>query len=468
MEINLNEYAFILIGLCGCGMLGGGQQEALPGEGKGDFGEAFPVELCLGGARLVPFSDAAESAGLCVSESAKIRACSQDGECAGIESCVCGRCIVQACKGAASCENGLVCRGKRCTASCAEDGECKAGERCISGGCARSCSSDAQCHTGERCDSLDQVCTVKLCGSGLLCGSGYRCESVREGADVREPNLIQLNNQSIAFFELRSADLKSSIYRARVDSSLRWTVEPELPVLSPENEEIRMGAPSLRMEEGGSLWLYAEAAGLNGVARIVRAKSSDLGFYFERDPMFSFEPGMEWEAGRVGSPSVFSFQGGEYFFYEGGSGAGIGLARLNNGTAERTSQEALIKSLQFEDPFFWRGITSVGAPYALVLENVLYVYASVRGAEGADTIAEGENKPALLNDSIGLVTSRDLLRFESFAAGPVYARTVNLRTVLGEREPSVALAGDRAFMVFVSADAAGEQPSGLYRTESRK
>ncbi len=470
---NSKVYAFILMVfplVLGCGTLGGEPGEALPGEGKADFGEAFPIELCLGSARIVPFSEAEQSAGLCVPQMAAARICEADAECAGIEKCVCGRCIVQACQGAASCEKGLVCRGKRCTIACASDSGCAADERCISGGCARACGSDAQCYAGERCDSLDQVCAVKLCGGALSCAPGDACEAVRVGGELREPNLIKLDGKSIAFFEMRGAGSPQSgaIYRARVDSRLRWTVEPEFPVLSPADNEFRIGAPSLRILDGEKLMLYAEVGEGDEGARIVRAISSDGGLHFERDAFFSFEPSAgSWEAGRVASPSAFSFKGGDYFFYEGAKGAGIGLARVLKNSAERVYDQALITSLQLEDKFFWRGITNIGAPHAMVVDEVLYVYVSARGAEGADTLAEGENKPALLNDSIGLLASRDLQRFEAFATGPVFARTVNLRTSLGEREASVELLEDKAAIVFVSADASGENNKGLFRAESR-
>lgn len=470
MALNTKKYTAILIGcqaVAGCGLLGGREMEAAPlGDGKGDFGEAFPIELCLGKARVVPVADAEDSAGLCVREQANTKTCAADAECAGIERCVCGRCIVQACQGAASCEGSLVCRGKRCTVACAADGECASGERCISGGCARACTSDAQCFSGERCDSLDHACAVKLCGGALSCAPGDVCESVRVGGELREPHLIQWDGQSIAFVEIRTAGAPQAgaVYRARVDEKHRWTAEPETPVLSPLDGELRVGAPSLRIDAGGRLVAYAEA---DSGARIFRAISTDGGLHFERDPAFVFEPGMPWESGRVASPAAFSFGGAEYLMYEGGLGAGIGLARVKDNSAERMSNSAVITSLDFEDAFFWRGIEAVGAPYTMVVDGAAYVYASVRGAEGADSKAEGEYKPAQRNDSIGLVTTRDLLTFKAFAAGPVFSRTVNLRTYLGEREACVELSAHSAAMVFVAADASGANTTGLARTETR-
>jgi hypothetical protein len=450
--------------LTGCGLVSRDPPVSeLPGDGVSDFGDSSPIEICLGTARVVPASETLTSAGVCVPNGSEGLACAGDAACSGIERCICGRCVVEACQGVASCEGGRVCRGRRCTTACSADAECAPDERCISGGCARSCTDHAACHFGERCDPLDGVCASKLCGDAMTCGPSETCELEKRPGEIHEPAIVTGGGEPIAFIEIRTP--ASAIYRARIDTPERWTADPPEPVLTAGAlGGTDVGAPSV-LATGSSLAIFVA---VDGGARIARATSADRGLHFDPDPSFSFEPVEPWENGRVGSPSAVVFNGATYLFYEGGARAGIGLARIDGASIER-SPEPILTPTSIEDPFFWRGITEVGAPHASAAGGLVRLYFTARGAEGGDAMVGGATVPADRNDSIGLATTRDLKTktFELYPAGPVLARVTNLLTYLGEREPTVEIVPEGVALTFLGTDATGTSTSGLARSISR-
>jgi hypothetical protein len=467
VALKSTQAAPVLLALCACGQAAHDDGLApVPGDGVSGFGNSSAIELCRGSERVVPPSLGAAPAALCVPEAVEARACVADTDCDGIERCVCGRCIVRACQDAAACAEAEVCRAKRCTRACADDAACDPGERCVSGGCARACSSDTGCHAGELCDSLDEVCSAQLCSAAVPCGAGDRCEAVEAVGDVREPDLVQVGDERIAFIDIRRIDEGveiGAIYRARVDAPNRWTADPAQPVLEADGEGGLL-APSA-LVDGDRVELFYELA---GGARIERASSQDGGRTFVRQPEPVLEPAPSWEAGRVGSPAAFVLRGERFLAYEGGARAGVGVARLGATGAVRLAEQPVVSAATLEDPVFWRGVTEVGAPYALVVtdhagEQLLRLYVTANAAEGLDAISAEGPIPADLNDSIGLVSSRDLVQFDRFVTGPVMARVTNLKAYLGEREPCVTLAPEGASITFVSTDASGQQHSGLAR-----
>lgn len=442
-----------------CGLLPAEPDAPFPADGVGAFGDAAPVEVCLGTARVVAPALATGAAALCVPEGAVFRACAADGDCEGIERCICGRCIVEPCQGAGSCKGGTVCRGKRCTLACGADADCKAGERCVSGGCARTCGRDGDCHAGEHCDGLDDVCVTSLCGSGGTCGSSSHCEAVAEVAELGEPTF--LGSEPRAFVSLSRAG-EVGIFGVAIDSAERWTILGEEPVLVVPGET-HISAPSV-VRRAEKLELYAE---VGAPPHIARAISTDDGatFSIDVDPLLvALEP---WEAGAVGSPSAVDFDGRTYLFYEGGSGAGIGLVEIADGKAERLGEGPVVSPADVEDPIFWRGISAVRAPFAWVMDGAVRLAFTARGVEGFSATGPSGELPPDANDSIGLASTTDLTTYSFFPTGPVYARLVNLRAYLGEREASVLIGPSGAEMVFVSSDATGADTTGIYRAVGR-
>jgi hypothetical protein len=443
-----------------CGLAGSGEgPRAVPSDGVGNFGSSAPIELCLGSARVVSPSASTGAGAVCVAQGAKARACSSDAACVGIERCVCGRCIVEACLGGTACGEGRVCRDKRCTTACAVDSECAAGERCASGGCARSCSSDAGCHFGERCDDLDGACVTQICSEQIHCSSNDSCEAEQVPGELHEPEVATIDGASVAFVEIRSggASPTAAVYRARAEGR-RWTADPATPVLTPGSGE-SLGAPSVIVREG-SVELFFATGGTIG-----RAISSDGGRTFMRDAAPTLIAEKAWEQGFVGSPAAVLRDGATLLFYEGGPRAGVGLARIDaGGHAVRAFDHAVIAATDVEDPGAWRGVTEVGSPYAVVVDDAVRVYFTARGIEGLDATAGDASLPADANDSIGLFSSRDLVHFAAHPGGPVFARVANLRAYLGEREAAVRVPLEGAAeVVFVATDASGASVSGLAR-----
>jgi hypothetical protein len=406
---------------------------------------------------------------VCVAHGSTAKACAGDATCAGIERCVCGRCIVEACLGGTACGEGRVCRNKRCTTACAADADCAAGERCASGGCARSCSSDAGCHFGERCDDLDGACVTQICSEQIHCSSNDSCEAEQVSGELHEPEEVTIGGESVAFVEIRGGGpvpiAGAAVYRARIEGEgegegegRRWTADPVTPVLAPASGE-SLGAPSV-LVRGGRVELFFATDGA-----IARAISTDGGRSFTRDAAPALVAASPWEKGFVGSPAAVDRDGVTLLFYEGGPRAGVGFARVDaGGHAVRAFDHAVITADGVEDPAAWRGVTEVGAPYAVAVGDATRVYFTARGIEGLDASAGDASLPADANDSIGLFSTRDLVHFEAHPGGPVFARVANLRAYLGEREAAVRVPAEGAAeIVFVATDASGASVSGLAR-----
>jgi hypothetical protein len=444
----------VVAALPSCGLLTSSDVATpFPGDGVAGFGDASPIDLCLGAAHVVPPAASTGAGAVCIPVGAVAKACSSDATCSGIERCFCGRCSVEACAGA-SCESGRVCRDNRCTTPCAADADCRANETCSGGGCARNCNGDSDCYHGERCDDLGNTCAAQICSDAVPCAPGSTCDAVEAALEPHEPEVATIGGATTAFVELRpsGAGATGDVYRVQVNTSTRWTVVPQ-PVLPAA------GAPSV-LVSGERVDMYFA---LPGGAGIGHAVSSDGGVTFTRDAAPVLAPVPGWEQGFVGSPAAVVWKGETLLFYEGGPRAGIGLARVAGGAATRVTSAPVVTAEMVTDPLFWRDVTEVGAPYAVAVGDVLRVYFTGRGVEGSDAIVNGLDVPADPNDSIGMAASLDGQTFSPYPTGPVFARVTNLRSYLGEREAAVRLLSNGAEITFVGTDASGADESGLGR-----
>ena len=455
--------------LLACGLLdlgdlseGSGRRDEMTG-----FVDGAGIEVCYDGLKVVSSSQAKNGPlSVCLRVGDTAKSCLNGEVCSVGEICECGRCTTRPCRTSAECGNGEACQSNRCASSCADDRDCHVGERCSAGGCARICDGDAGCAFGERCSSFDRTCVVKLCGEVVACSGEDVCVQQQRVADLHDPHAMITEHRRVAYVEVRgdiAAPNDCAIFRARIvgrnnGDARRWVVEPTTAVLVPGDDDGGcLGGPSA-IQEGGKLMLYASRGDGSG---IVRASSKD-GVVFERDEGFIFEASAAWEKGWVGSPGVALWSGGVVMLYEGGPGAGVGIAMVEPSQAVRVANEPWLAPHVFEDPVYWRGIERVGSPYALVRDGVLYAYVTVRGTEGSDALARsGEVYPADVNDSIGLAATRDLRAVDVFGAGPVFARRTNLRAYLGESEPAVLVDGGGSWLMYVSSDASGQQRMGL-------
>jgi hypothetical protein len=451
---------WLAVAAAGCGLLPTSDTlTPFPADGVAGFGDSEPIEVCLGSARVVAVSASTGADAVCVPQGASGKACTSNDSCAGLERCVCGRCIVEACNGGNTCGEDRVCRDKRCTIACTADADCQQGEVCNAGGCARPCGGDGDCHFGERCDALGNTCVAKLCSEAQPCGGGQRCEPISFPGELHEPEIATIGGSAVAYVEIRTtgAGASSSIYRARIAEPSRWTIEPTDPVIAA-NMGQSAGGPSA-LVDGDRVELYF---GLGDGAAIAHAVSTDGGKTFARDAAPVLTASAGWENGWIGSPAIVRFDGATYLFYEGGPRAGIGLAKVDGGSATRVSDAPVVTPAMVQDPLLWRDVTEVREPYAVVAGSALRVYFTGRGVEGSDAIIADAAVPADPNDSIGMAATIDVKKWQLYPDGPVLARVTNLRTFLGEREAAVRLfEGGGAEITYVAADASGKTESGL-------
>jgi len=400
------------------------------------------------------------AAAVCVPDGTEARTCASDTECSGIERCQCGRCIVQACDAGTVCPAGQACRGGRCTGGCTQDTECDGGDICNGGGCTHPCNGDGDCLHGEVCDFLG-VCAAQACGPDASCGAGSTCEPLAVDGDVREPTFATVGDETFLFFELRSRD-SSAVYRARIDTPLHLTADPETPVLSPPDGHTRVGAPSALVREGTVELIVAVGSGDS----LGLATSSDGGRTFSWTSDTALVAAEPWENGWIGAPAVFEREGTTLVLYEGGPGAGIGLAMAQDGVLTRLSPAPVLTAADLEDASFWRSMQSIGSPFVLLTGDTTRVYVNARGIEAGTAVTQSGPVAPVLNDSVGLFATTDLDSFDRFPTGPIYSATSGLFGSLGEREPAIRITDDGADLYFVATDASGAQSTGLSRAST--
>lgn len=454
-RLAFSAFSFV-IALPACDTQPGAGLVPFPSDGASGFGKAAVVDVCIGSARVVP----GEAAAVCVPEGAVFSACSSDLECEGAERCLCGRCFVRACDAGTVCPAGEACRGGRCTPSCTDDAGCGPGEICNGGGCARSCDVDAECQRGEVCDFFG-ACAAEACSPSAACGAGYACEPITMSGEVREPAVADVDGEVMAFFELRSPS-RSAVYRGRFEGPLHLVADPAAPVLEAPAGRMRVGAPSPAVAGERVDLLVA----MDGGAAIGLAASEDGGRSFVWTAESLLLPEQPWEAGSVGSPSAFERDGQTFFFYEGGSGTGIGLARIEGAAAERVTAGPLLRPEDLEDASFWRSVHSIGTPLALVAGDAVRIYVTARGTDGGTAVTPSGPVPPEPNDSIGMFATTDLSSYDRYPTGPVLTTLSGLFGALGEREPAVLLTDEGADLYFVSTDASGTKVAGLSRAST--
>lgn len=450
----------------GCGLLTDDSQQQPEGMRSPWIGfvDRAGIEVCVSGERLVTAARAKQQPlSVCADPVASALPCVREADCGEGEQCLCGRCLTRACRDSTDCDSRQVCQASRCAAACMRESDCPANYACTGGGCAKRCGSDNDCAFGEACSALDGTCIVKLCGTQVTCSATEQCLPIERVGELREPHLMQENGApTVAYVELRQGSASCAIHRARIVQPKRWELEAQ-PVLAPEpQDEGCLGAPTV-IHTGQGLVMIAAPG--NGRSLIIARSADGLGFVRDQQPLWS--PQFDWEQGRVGSPSAAIVGDTTVVAYEAANGQAIGLLRLGEQGAEPVSDQPWLTPVGLEDPLFWRSIEAVRAPCAVGSDEGLKLYVAGRGVEGfAALSASAGTYPPDINDSIGLIASPDLVRQDSYPAGPVFARRVNLRAYLGELEPSVLVLPDRTWLVYVAADASGEHVTGLALAEA--
>ncbi|MCA9524350.1 MAG: hypothetical protein KC609_25455 [Myxococcales bacterium] len=204
-------------------------------------------------------------------------------------------------------------------------------------------------------------------------------------------------------------DGETAIYVATSDDGLRFVAEPT-PLLRPSADwhGTSLAAPSIVRRSGG-FELYLEA---NDGTAIARASSLD-GTAFVLEPAPVLSPGLDWEEGRVASPSAVLDGERLLLFYEGGQGKGIGLALSEGGAAFVKSPQPLLAPSGDEGRW---DTTFIGTPRVIRVVQVtgrpifrLYF------AGGKDA-----------RRSIGYAGSFDGLQFSPFVENPIFVPRENV------------------------------------------
>jgi hypothetical protein len=420
-------------------------------DGVAPYRRAERVELCFGPTRVVEQAPSASDQGVCASGGAK-QSCSTHETCGDREACICGRCTVQLCRFSRDCRPGLVCAGttpRRCTRRCESDVDCPLGIGCLDGLCMAACAESSDCAAGELC--LSGVCKVVACGpGGASCVPGSSCDlQLREGT-LHAPSAIADGARTILYFELREAGT-ALVLRAESSDGVRFVAVPEMPVIAPAAGQTRVETPSAVAFAGGvDLYYTVDDSSIH------RARSSNGIDFSPGELVLAAEA--DWEAGRVASPGPIQIGPTLLLFYEGGAGAGIGLAISTDGGArfERSGSQPLLRAAELASAR-WTLLEGIGGPSPIVAQDpsgasFLRLFLHARGREDtAPNTAEGG--PAKLNDSIAVAVARLPLSGAPVLAqwphNPVLGGIENL-VPIEEREPTVIRSGGEWRMVYES------------------
>lgn len=437
-----------------CGTLGYEELGHLPTDGTSGYRDAEPLELCIGPVPVGPARGTSGELALCVEAERAAEACNTDGDCGYPERCRCGRCAVRACDANSNnCLDNEICASKRCVRQCQSDAECPSGAFCSVGGCVRRCGADGACGYGERCDVKNDTCIAAACTGGVRCRSDQRCEPFERIATVSEP--AALAGTPWRFVAVKPPGAASAIYRVRETSPVLWVADPSAPVLEAVGGA---AAPTVIKGPGGVDLYFASEDG----AALSVAASADGAAFASAPTRVLRAADVSWAPGGIASPSAADFGGRRLLFFQDAAGTGIGAVELRGDLAVPVADRPLLRREDVEDPHFWRGVTWLGNPEALVSGEALRLYFAARGADALDaTQKDGTFLRALANESIGLATTVDLTAFDLFPTGPVFGRRASLTATLGEREPMIVLDGETPRLVFHAFDATGRGDTGL-------
>ena len=392
------------------------------GDGVAPYTDHGEVRICAGNDRLG--SPTSMAGGFC-DRPIPGAPCDADADCRSRERCVCGVCTVQFCSSSAECGFGRVCSfvDNRCDRPCASRADCATGESCINQVCRSGpCSADSQCQTGERCGTATpRRCVVDPCESDSACTmfpGRTSCKIQRRPRAAREPTVLLdpgARRPFLMFLALDEPSGTTAIYRADSDDGVSFTLDPaDRAVLLPVAGDLgKADAPSV-VRDGATLVMYFESAG----ASIARATSMDGGRSWSRSPAVNdgrvLSASGGWEGGRVGAPAAaLSGSGATLLFYEGGAGAGVGLAVAPPGSSSfaRSGDGRVLAPAAAADPVLWRGVDAVASPFADVRPGAragtdqVRVWFAARGMESAAAKKLGVLTPIPANFSIGFASS---------------------------------------------------------------
>lgn len=428
----------------------------------GPFQDPRPLRFCLEGRRLdAPASPGVDPAvglsGLCVSAAQEPSSCSEDGHCFAGQRCVCGLCRVPLCYTNDDCPSGQECSGAghRCQSMCLTDADCPAGQSCdpSSLGCARRCDSDAQCLFGSVCSSTRRLCVTVPCQEEG-CSAGRRCDLQRQVAVLASPSVVE-GPEGLALW---AHVQETGIVRFVSDPQPSYRADPQEPVLEADltDPEVRRGPEGLFLvagrEDGSALAAFTSPDGIRwsplaGTGNVLVASEG-------------------WEDGWVGRPSALWTSAGWLLAYEGGPGAGVGLAHLDpDGTASRVGDGPVIDVDSAGTDPWWTEVDRVGSP-ALIWSGCTgqgrtpAVIFQGRGVEWMGVDVGGDAQQA--SASLGHAHLTETLQALVDPRNPFYSTTAGIAVARGEHDPFALCIGGQWSLYFTASNVESGGEEGAF------
>ncbi len=175
---------------------------------------------------------------------------------------------------------------------------------------------------------------VDLDGDATNLVQPWTLEVMPESDRVVEPSLVKAHDRYVLFYARAGASSRAGIWRSEASSpESLYEAGPGGRVLEASLgwEQGAVGAPAIVVDESPGIAqpyrLWYEGGGGRGIGL---ATSADGMRWTKHGPPV-IVPDREWEAGRVAAPTVARVGRELWLWYEGGDGAGIGLATSPDG-----------------------------------------------------------------------------------------------------------------------------------------
>lgn len=245
-------------------------------------------------------------------------------------------------------------------------------------------------------------------------------EAQPESDRLSEPSLAFVRDRYLLFYARSGAPARDGIWRTEAPSpEAFYEAGPGGRVLEASEawERGRVTGPTLVFEDApGALEpyrLWYEGGGGRGIGL---ATSAD-GIRWTKHGAPVLAPDQEWEAGRVAAPTVVKVGDELWLWYEGGEGAGIGLATSRDGVewVRRSAGPVLAADLAWEgattpgiapghvgSPSVWLDASQTPPRFGLYYSGFVAVERNPLTATPSDDATPGER-----NRSIGYAASTD-------------------------------------------------------------
>jgi hypothetical protein len=290
---------------------------------------------------------------------------------------------------------------------------------------------------------------------GEECSASRTCDVQREAVGLSQPALLP-GSPDVMWVTVEGL----GIVRFERGQAGAWSAPDATPVLAwPERDPGLAGAPD------GGLLLVAGRDDGSGIDAYASPDGLDWSPLAGSGTIVS--SGAAWTSGWVGRPSAILDGDGWLVAFEGGPGAGIGLARLSPaGVATVLSPyPALTPTGAGAEPW-WSDISSVGSPLLFRQDcaagwSGAALLFEATGLERIDLGVEGGDPP-VPNASVGYarLVGDDLLAVDP--RGPVFTTMAGLAVTRSEHGPAIACRSGSWELVYAASDPVSGAGEGLF------